>query len=112
MDHKFRFPYCAAFFRPTDKLQSASQELRSSGEHIPVCMIDGLIKVGPRGGKNLEYEEIRRVSLNHLVFEDLFCNGKIGSRTLSMEELAELYDGILENGEGKLVVHAQQFSNS
>ena len=38
----YRYPYCTAFLRPTDKLQFKNSPFTSSGMHIPVCKIDGV----------------------------------------------------------------------
>lgn len=113
-DIEYRFPHCAAFFRPTDKLQNADQELRTTGEHIPICEIDNLKFIGPKGGEYLRYEDIRHVSLNHDVFEDLFTNEKVGSRSLSYEELEGLYKKIAayigDIEHNTLIYHAQLFN--
>lgn len=70
-DHTFRFPYCSAFLRPTDRLQSADQRLHSTGEHIPICQLETLATDGPRGGRCITYDGARSVSLSHGVFESL-----------------------------------------
>lgn len=59
---EFRFPYCAAFFRPTDKLQRQNEKLVSSGLHIPVCTIRRLMQ---EGNKKLERRSMRKETLNH-----------------------------------------------
>ncbi len=33
----YRFPYCCAFLRPTDKLQNNNSKMISHGIHIPIC---------------------------------------------------------------------------
>jgi len=90
-DNTYRFPHCSAFLRPTDKLQKASQKLKSVGEHLPICKIDDAAIYGPRGGKYLTYDAIRRTSLSHHVFEGLFVNDKIGSRHLTHSQLGNFY---------------------
>ena len=112
-DHTYRFPHCSAFLRPTDKLQSPDQRLRSSGEHIPICRIEDVAETGPKGGKSLRYDSMKDVSLRCGAFEYLFSSGKLGSRTLSYDELAELYAELGSLFEkDHLVIHAQDFRGS
>lgn len=110
LDHTFRFPFCAAFLRPTDRLQCADQELRSTGEHVPICHIDSIASSGPMGGSYLDYDAIRGLSLSHIVFEELFTSGKLGSRTISHEELESLYAGMAGLEGDRLIIQAQEFS--
>ena len=109
-DHEFRFPYCSAFLRPTDRLQSPDQKLRSTGEHIPICQIDNIKTIGPLGGEKLKYDDIRKLSLSQNVFEGLFTTGKLGSRTISYQELKELYKGFGDLiDHNRILIHAQEF---
>jgi hypothetical protein len=110
-DRHYRFPFCAAFLRPTDRLQSPDQALMSSGEHLPICEIEKCTELSKKGTPYLSYQSIASVSLDQGVFEDLFRRGKIGSRSLKFAELEDLYrtiDAITENDD--LVIHAQDFS--
>ena len=108
---EYRFPFCAAFLRPTDQLQAQDQRFHSTGEHIPVCKIDECTTEGARGGKLLEYDNIRSVSLAYDVFEDLFNRGKIGSRGLSYAQVAEKYQEFEAlTQRDRLLIHAQDFS--
>jgi hypothetical protein len=36
----YRFPHCAVFLRPTDRLQHPNASLISSGLHVPLCIAD------------------------------------------------------------------------
>jgi len=111
-DHGFRFPHCAAFIRPTDKLQRADQAFLSTGEHLPICKIDHCKTTGTRGAEVLEYDRIRPVSLAAESFEYLFNTGRIGSRPLSYEELTELYEAHkVESEIDTVVVYAQEFAS-
>ncbi|QDU54271.1 hypothetical protein [Aeoliella mucimassa] len=111
-DHPFRFPYCAGFLRPTDRLQMEDQKLASSGEHIPVCQIDRLKSEGVKGGECLTYNDVRRLSLSHEEFEGLFTTGKIGSKTLTYPELLDLYKGISGlTDPNRVLIHAQEFAS-
>lgn len=109
-DHDYRFPYCSAFLRPTDRLQSADQRLQTSGEHIPICKVQELASNGERGGEILRLQDIRDLSLNHGVFQDLFDKRKIGSRSISYDELDRVY-AELEGFEkiDRVILHAQSY---
>ena len=106
----YRFPYCSAFLRPTDKLQSPNQAFISTGEHLPVCHINDCATYTRRNAKVLEYEKIKDVSLSHEMFEELFNQGKIGSRPLSPIELAALYeDSSIISKKDQLLLYAQEY---
>ncbi|MFK7770219.1 MAG: hypothetical protein AB8B55_23615 [Mariniblastus sp.] len=109
-DHSFRFPYCTAFLRPTDQLQSPDTRIASTGEHIPVCQIDELRSLGKRGGEILSYKNMKDRSLNHAVFQDLFDRRKIGSRTIPYSELKSVYADIkgLEDLD-RVILHVQEY---
>ncbi|MDD3326079.1 MAG: hypothetical protein PHW25_03220 [Zoogloea sp.] len=111
-ENSYRFPCCAGFLRPTDKLQRPDQSFVSSGEHLPVCKIDECKTVTSRGSEILKYHNIRDVSLSSEMFEQLFNKGKIGSRLLSYEELKKFYeDHQVDSEENSVVIYAQEFSS-
>ncbi|KWB43022.1 hypothetical protein [Burkholderia ubonensis] len=106
----YRFPCCAAFLRPTDKLQNQNQAFISSGQHLPICKIAECTTAGERGAPLLEYKGIRDVALSSEMFEGLFNTGKIGSRELTYDELTELYmDYQVAADEGAVVIYIQEF---
>jgi len=110
-DNTYRFPCCAAFLRPTDKLQNTEQKYFSTGEHLPICRIDECKTETVRGKPVLEYHKMRNVSLSSEMFEYLFNKGKIGSRLLSYHELKTLYaDYLIESAEDNVVIYAQEFA--
>ena len=109
-DHGFRFPCCAAFLRPTDKLQKPDQAFMSTGEHLPICKIDECKSFGQRGAEILEYKNMQEISLSSEMFEYLFNKGKIGSKEMSYTELSELYqDFLVESSSERVVIYAQEF---
>lgn len=109
-EHGYRFPCCAAFIRPTDKLQKSDQSFISTGEHLPICKIDECKSRGSRGADILAYENIKDVSLSSEMFEFLFNKGKIGSKDLTYTELDELYaDFLVQSSGDRVVVYAQEF---
>lgn len=110
IDGHYRFPCCAAFLRPTDKLQNADQKFISTGEHLPICRIDKCKGAGARGGETLEYEAIKSSSLSSVLFEELFNRGKIGSKLLTHEELRKLYESAsVIDGSETVVIYAQEY---
>lgn len=109
---KYRFPHCAAFLRPTDKLQKVDQKLISSGEHVPICLIDECTTKSERGVDTLTYNSMRGTSLSNEVFEYLFNAGRIGSRMIPYKELAELYKKYeVAGSENHVVIHAQEYND-
>lgn len=111
-DPIYRFPHCAAFLRPTDKLQKADQKLLSSGEHIPLCHIDHCKTKSKRGVDSLTYESMRGTSLSNEAFEYLFNEGRVGSRMIPYKDLIELYKKYeISASEDHVVIHAQEFND-
>lgn len=109
-DTQFRFPYCAAFLRPTDRLQRSNQKLLSTGEHLPICKIEPCATKSRSGNPVLRYKNIRKISLSGESFEYLFTAGKIGSRMLSYKELIKLYSRFeVAQVKDHVVIHAQEF---
>ena len=109
----YRFPCCAGFLRPTDKLQRADQSFISSGEHIPICRIDDCKSLSSQGKPILEYRNMRDISLSSEMFEQLFNKGKIGSRLLTYAELTELYvEHQIAADEDTVVIYAQEFADA
>lgn len=107
---QYRFPCCSAFLRPTDKLQSPNQAFISTGEHLPICYLNECESTSLRGARVLEYENIRNISLSHEMFEELFSQGKIGSKPLSLEELAILYeDSSIISKKDRVLLYAQEY---
>ena len=108
----FRFPCCSAFLRPTDKLQSANQALRSAGEHLPICMINDVATTGKKGGKKLEWSAMREVSLSAGVFEELFVAGRIGSNPIPTDRLEEIYSAAIpDSPKDRVIIYAQEIHN-
>lgn len=109
----YRFPCCAGFLRPTDKLQRADQSFVSTGEHLPICHIGDCKSVGVHGAPILEYKKMRDISLSSEMFEQLFNKGKIGSRMLTYLELQELYAAHqIAADEDTVVIYAQEFADA
>lgn len=84
----YRFPYCCAFLRPTDKIQHNNEKLISSGIHIPVC---SALEIKQANGEKIDKRTIRTQTLNHELFESLFNKSFIGSRWLKEDIVKDLY---------------------
>lgn len=103
---EFRFPYCCAFLRPTDKIQEQNERLVSSGIHIPICLIDRL-KISE--GNRLEKKNLKFSTLTQEYFEHLFNRGFIGSRWMKESKLEEFYKSykILDSDES-IIFYARE----
>ncbi len=106
---EFRFPYCSAFLRPTDKLQTKDSAFTSSGMHIPVCKINGVTVLTGKGNKVLRKNNLKGTAISQKLFEDCFNYNQIGSRWLDYSELEKLYKDhkILEEDE-HIIIHVQE----
>jgi hypothetical protein len=109
-EQRFRFPFCAAFLRPTDELQEPNSTLISSGLHVPICIAQKSWEDTGRGGKKLDKSKIRNSSVTHKVFEELFNASLLGSRWFTYDEIEKLYreHGMLESDD-RVMLHAQEF---
>lgn len=105
---EFRYPFCCAFLRPTDKLQFKDSSLTSSGMHIPICKIGDVVE-DKDGSKKLKRSKMIETSINQTVFEECFNSNQVGSRWMTYKEAEELYTKhkILEEGE-RIILHAQE----
>ena len=105
----YRLPYCAAFLRPTDRLQLPNSKMVSTGNHVPVCVVNDCWVKNQKGNLSLRKEHILDRSLSEIVFKELFVSGMVGSQEMSWRHLAELYRriGIFSNDQ-VVLVHAQE----
>jgi len=87
----YRLPHCAAFLRPTDKLQSKTARLASTGYHLPVCRVATMWKPSQQGKPMLTVEDVRAEAISHQVFDDLFNADKLGSDWIATKDLEQLY---------------------
>jgi hypothetical protein len=108
----YRFPHCAMFLRPTDRLQSPKATMVSSGLHIPLCIADKSWVKNERDGMSIRRANVEARSVSHHLFEDLFASAFVGSDIMPVAELEELYrkSGLLEEGD-TIVIHVQEYEN-
>ncbi|MGB8347896.1 MAG: hypothetical protein WCD86_23655 [Ktedonobacteraceae bacterium] len=106
---QYRLPYCTAFLRPTDELQSEDASLLSSGYYVPICVVDNVRQSALKGQNTLRSRDIRSEAVTHKIFEEMFNSNMIGSRWLTYGELEDMYhfNNILEPDE-HIVIHAQE----
>lgn len=101
----YRFPYCCAFLRPTDRMQDPNSKMISSGVHIPIC---SAIEMAERD-KKIVKDEIRHSALTHDVFEYLFNHGFIGSRAMPCDKMEEFYKDLeVFEGSRTIKVYAKE----
>lgn len=106
----YRLPYCSAFLRPTDELQSEDASLLSTGCYAPICVVKRQQQPTSKGNSVLYSKNIRSEAVTHKVFEEVFNINMMGSRWITYGELEQLYHdtNILEPDE-HIIIHAQEF---
>lgn len=106
----YRLPPCAAFMRPTDRLTDADSKMKSSGLHIPLCVVKDAWEINQNGGKSIRKINVLNRSVSNEVFEELFNRGMLGGKELSYNLLEEHYKafGIFEDNQS-VKIHAQEF---
>jgi len=86
--NNYRLPYCSAFFRPTNKIQSVDSALHSVGNHIPVCEVLKIMQNEPK----LTRKNMRGNFLTSDNFMDLFIGNILGSRWIRLTSLEKYYE--------------------
>ena len=108
---EYRLPCCAAFLRPTRKLQSPDSRLISRGLHLPICMIGQSVRFTSQNNKVLESRRFRSEALSHKVFEELFNIGMVGTGWLTYDDVERLYrEHSIITPDETIVLHAQEFT--
>ncbi|HKC69870.1 MAG TPA: hypothetical protein VKG26_16660 [Bacteroidia bacterium] len=106
---KYRFPYCTAFLKPTDKLQSPSN-LYTTGYHIPICQIDGIKRDGYTASI-IDIEGAKKVAIKARAFEELFNDDMVGSRWIKVKDLEDFYkDSKILEAKQKIILYGQNIS--
>ncbi|MBN9384731.1 MAG: hypothetical protein J0H74_28510 [Chitinophagaceae bacterium] len=102
----FKRPFCCAFIRPTNKFQE-SNDLVTTGYHLPVCRVDDLKTEGYKEYM-LEFYKIRNASIDTEIFEELFNKEVLGSGWVEISMLENFYreTKVLEPSQ-KIVLYAQ-----
>ena len=106
----YRFPYCCAFLRPTDKLQENNEKLVSSGIHIPVC---SALQFRENGETKIDKKYIRHQTLTHKIFEHLFNRSLVGSKWLTESEVETLYkENNIIDSDDSIKIYAREIKES
>jgi 6-pyruvoyl-tetrahydropterin synthase len=105
----YRFPYCCAFLRPTDRIQLKNEKLISSGIHVPVCAALIMKKIDGKIDKKYS----RYQTLTQEIFEHLFNRSFIGSRWMKAKELEGFYkSNNLISKTDSVLLYAREIQNS
>lgn len=118
--HHFQMPPCAAYLRPTDRLQRPDVKMQTSGYHIPVCQLESLWEYTTKPGKNTGKESGRKLTTDGIdghaiklpTFEELFNARMLGSGWVPVKQLERLYEdnSILHEQADTITTHAQVYS--
>jgi hypothetical protein len=105
----YRLPHCAAFLRPTDRLQFPNSKMASSGLHVPLCVVKESWEENRNKGKSLRRSRIEDRAVPHTVLGELFTKRLMGSKAISWKQLELIYKetGIFEDDDAVLL-HTQE----
>ncbi len=86
-------PHCCAFFRPTERLQSLSSRLATTGYHIRICDIDRVCDYTKTLVRNkvITPDISTQHGISYTIFEELFNTERLGSRWLNYEQLQKFH---------------------
>jgi hypothetical protein len=111
-DERYRLPFCCAFLRPTDRVQTRDAWRISHAWHIPVCAACDALEPTGQGHEVLRSRRISSSAITQETFQELYNRYMLGSRWLIAQELDELYDRIgVFNDVDRVIVHAQEYSS-
>lgn len=104
----YRLPSCAVFIRPTDRLQHPNANMKSSGLHIPLCVVESSWEVNQRQGLTIRRPAVVDRSLSHRVFDELFKSHMVGSKEITWPELTAIYKMYdIFDAEDRIILHMQ-----
>lgn len=83
----YRFPYCSAFVRPTNKILPKGSKMKTMGDHIPLCKLNEL----RNNGSDILRRSIQDLSLTQPSFEEAFNKFHVGSRWMPIGDLEKFY---------------------
>jgi hypothetical protein len=105
----YRYPYCSAFLRPTNKVLKNGSKMSSTGMHIPICKVN---KLKTTDGK-ITKENIKDLAISQTTFEELFNKTHIGSNWMPFGDLEDYYRKRKLNELSENVrIHAQEVINT
>lgn len=110
-DERYRLPYCCAFLRPTDRIQTRNAWQVTRAWHVPICVALEDLEPTEAGNEVLRSKQISCKSMTQGTFQELYNRSMLGSRWMSPVKLGELYDQIgIFHDLDRVVVHAQEYS--
>lgn len=83
----FRFPYCSAFVRPTNKVLAKGSKMKTMGDHVPLCKLNEL----RINDNQILKKSIQDISLTQNGFEEGFNKFHVGSRWMPINDLENFY---------------------
>jgi hypothetical protein len=113
-EDRYRLPYCCAFLRPTDKVQTKSAWQVTHGWHIPICdTLKAFESTGLNDNEVLRSNRVPSCSVTQSIFQELYNRTMLGSRWLSVLELGDVYKKIgIFDPTDQIVILAQEYSPS
>jgi hypothetical protein len=100
----FRLPFCSAFLRATNKLQSTDAATISTGYYLPICRVRQVWE----NGEEISQNTLQGEAISFRVFEELFNTNILGSSWLTYHDIERIYQQhkVLEP-EDTVAVHIQ-----
>jgi hypothetical protein len=110
-DERYRLPFCCAFLRPTDRVQTREAWQITHAWHIPICVACEALEPTDQGHEVLQSKQISSSAMTQDTFQELYNLYMLGSRWLNAQELRGLHDkiGVFDDLD-RVVVHAQEYS--
>jgi hypothetical protein len=90
----YRLPNCAAFLRPTNRIQNRRGLQATRAWHVPVCKVLQALEATGDGNEILRSSRVSSTSVTHDVCHNLFNRTMLGSDWLKAKTLAALYQKI------------------
>lgn len=84
----YRYPYCSAFLRPTNKVIPKGGKMKSMGDHIPLCKLNEMLA----SKTQIDKSSIHEISITQNNFEEGFNKSQIGSRWMPIGDLEAYYE--------------------
>lgn len=108
----YRLPYCTAFLRPTDEIQSDNPNIMSKGYYVPICVLKSVREKGELDNPNIiPSKRLRDHAVTHKVFEELFNADMLGSKWITYDELKLVYTSSkILTPHQSITIHVQEFT--
>jgi len=106
----YRLPYCCAFLRPTDVIQTRRAWQTTRAWHVPICVAEKNFQQTKAGNKVLRASRVYPYALTQSSFLELYNHMMIGSHWMAEETLQDIYRqiGIFDKPDN-ITIHAQEY---